>query len=478
MAQVRELHQSGVPGIHLFTMNGLGATKRVVSGLQEGTASAPCGVGEESVVRRSKALISAAGLAVVALVAAPALAAAPMGPAPAVLPSTESAASGIPQGIAPVLDPLLQDPSLGGSVGAVVIDVVSGQIVYQREAATPRSLASNDKILTALAVLNLGGPETRIETTVVAGAGSVTIVGAGAPTLATVSADGSSLTELADQTAAVTEGAVAVHYDTSLFAGSQTAPGWDGDYPALGVAAPVSSLTVDRSRVPDSDSRVDDPAYVAAQRFADLLSERGVTVTEVTPSSASGEVIASTRSVPVATMIETMLTESDNDSAEILAHLAGAQLTGVGTFESGAQATMETLQSLGLPISGTVIVDGSGLSYANVTSPNLLASAVSLAAGQAAPSWTWPLLLGLPVAGLTGTLADRFVGAETAAAAGFVRAKTGTLIEVSTLSGTVVDRDGRLLAFAFMSDATTDIPDSRVALDRAAAALAACGCLN
>ncbi|MEK9809087.1 MAG: D-alanyl-D-alanine carboxypeptidase, partial [Candidatus Nanopelagicales bacterium] len=93
-------------------------------------------------------------------------------------------------------------------------------------------------------------------------------------------------------------------------------------------------------------------------------------------------------------------------------------------------------------------------------------------------SWTWPLLLGLPVAGLTGTLADRFVGAETAAAAGFVRAKTGTLIEVSTLSGTVVDRDGRLLAFAFMSDATTDIPDSRVALDRAAAALAACGCLN
>ncbi len=429
-------------------------------------------------MRRSKAWITAAGVAVVALVAAPALAVAPTGPAPAVLPATESATSGIPQGVAPVLDPLLEDPTLGGSVGAAVIDVVSGQIVYQQEAATPRSLASNDKIFTALAVLNLVGPETRIETTVVGGADSVTLVGAGDPTLATVSADGSSLTELADQTAASTQGAVAVHYDTSLFAGPQIAPGWDGDYPALGVAAPVSALTVDRSRVPDSDSRVEDPAYAAAQRFADLLTERGLTVTEVTPATTAGEVIASTRSVPVATMVETMLTESDNDMSEILAHLAGAQLTGVGTFESGAQATLETLQSLGLPTSGTVIVDGSGLSYANVASPNLLASAVSLAAGDAAPSWTWPVLLGLPVAGLTGTLTDRFVSADTAPAAGFVRAKTGTLIEVSTLSGTVVDRDGRLLAFAFMSDATTDIPESRAALDRAAAALAACGCLN
>jgi D-alanyl-D-alanine carboxypeptidase/D-alanyl-D-alanine-endopeptidase (penicillin-binding protein 4) len=40
----------------------------------------------------------------------------------------------------------------------------------------------------------------------------------------------------------------------------------------------------------------------------------------------------------------------------------------------------------------------------------------------------------------------------------------------------VVDADGRLLAFAFMSDATTDVDSSRAALDRAAAALAACGC--
>ena len=419
-----------------------------------------------------------AGVAVMALVAAPALAAAPLGPAPAVLPATESAPDGIPRGIDAVLDPLLGDATLGESVGAVVIDVASGEIVYQREPATPRSLASNDKMLTALAVLDVLGPEAQIETTVVATAGAVTLVGAGDPTLATVSADGSSLTALADQVAAAAGGPVAVQYDTSLFAGPGLAPGWDGDYPALGVAAVVSPLTVDRSRLPDGDGRVEDPAYAAAQRFAELLGERGVAVTGIAQATASGDVIASTRSVPIATMIETMLTESDNDMAEILAHLAGARLTGVGTFESGAQATIETLQSLGLPTSATVIVDGSGLSYANVASPNLLASAVALCAGDAAPSWTWPVLVGLPVAGLTGTLAERFTTPDTEAAAGFVRAKTGTLIEVSTLAGTVVDRDGRLLSFAFMSDATTGIPESRAALDRAAAALAACGCLT
>jgi D-alanyl-D-alanine carboxypeptidase/D-alanyl-D-alanine-endopeptidase (penicillin-binding protein 4) len=50
------------------------------------------------------------------------------------------------------------------------------------------------------------------------------------------------------------------------------------------------------------------------------------------------------------------------------------------------------------------------------------------------------------------------------------------LIRVSTLGGTVVDADGRLLAFALMSDGTTDVEASRVVLDRAAAALAQCGC--
>jgi D-alanyl-D-alanine carboxypeptidase/D-alanyl-D-alanine-endopeptidase (penicillin-binding protein 4) len=76
------------------------------------------------------------------------------------------------------------------------------------------------------------------------------------------------------------------------------------------------------------------------------------------------------------------------------------------------------------------------------------------------------------VAGFTGTLSTRY----TDGAAGVVRAKTGTLTGVNALAGTVVDRDGRLLAFAFLAADTASRDPAQAALDRAATALAACGC--
>jgi D-alanyl-D-alanine carboxypeptidase/D-alanyl-D-alanine-endopeptidase (penicillin-binding protein 4) len=87
-----------------------------------------------------------------------------------------------------------------------------------------------------------------------------------------------------------------------------------------------------------------------------------------------------------------------------------------------------------------------------------------------------PLLEGLPVAGLTGTLSDRYLQQPTDAAAGVLRAKTGTLTGVNALSGVVVDRSGRLLVFAFLaSDA--QLPGLTVpGLDRMASRLAHCGC--
>lgn len=404
--------------------------------------------------------------------------AAPSGLAEAVLPLPDASAGGAPDAVAKVLDPILATPSLGGSVGAIVLDVATGAVLYQREAAMPRSLASNQKVFTALAILDALGPESTIETTATwdAATSTVTLVGAGDPTLASVTARGSSLAELADQIAGRVPDDITLRYDTSLFDGPQIAPGWSPDYPALGIAAPVSPLVVDRSRIPGQDARQPDPARAAADALAALLVDRGISVRDVAPGPSVGQVIATTTSEPVATMVETMLTESDNDMSEILAHLAGAKQTGTGSFASGAAATLASLQSLGVPANGAAFVDGSGLSYEDVASPLTLASALALTAGESGPAWTWPVVLGLPVGGLTGTLADRFEGSDTRAGAGFVRAKTGTLIGVSTLAGTVVDADGRLLAFAFMSDGTTDIESSRVALDSAAAALSACGC--
>ncbi|WP_261556229.1 D-alanyl-D-alanine carboxypeptidase, partial [Frankia tisae] len=85
------------------------------------------------------------------------------------------------------------------------------------------------------------------------------------------------------------------------------------------------------------------------------------------------------------------------------------------------------------------------------------------------------VLTGLPVAGFSGTLNDRYATADTAPGAGDVRAKTGTLRNVSSLAGQLVDADGRLLLFAFLSPAE-EAGGTKAALDRVAAALAGCGC--
>jgi serine-type D-Ala-D-Ala carboxypeptidase/endopeptidase (penicillin-binding protein 4) len=83
----------------------------------------------------------------------------------------------------------------------------------------------------------------------------------------------------------------------------------------------------------------------------------------------------------------------------------------------------------------------------------------------------------LPVAGFTGSLAHRFdTGKE--AGLGTVRAKTGTLTGVQGLAGTLTTPDGTVMAFVAVADRVKakNALSARAALDRIAAALAACTC--
>jgi D-alanyl-D-alanine carboxypeptidase/D-alanyl-D-alanine-endopeptidase (penicillin-binding protein 4) len=142
-----------------------------------------------------------------------------------------------------------------------------------------------------------------------------------------------------------------------------------------------------------------------------------------------------------------------------------------GSFEEGAAAVVDALSALGLPTEGVVLRDGSGLARTNLIPPATLGRLLVLAADGSRPRLS-RLVTGLPVAGFTGTLSLRFGAGGPGAAAGLVRAKTGTLTGVSTLAG-VTSLGGRPVAFVVMADAVPgDTLAARQALDRFAAVIA------
>ena len=382
--------------------------------------------------------------------------------------------------IADVLDPLLSDVALGTQHSAAVVDVATGKRLYGAGAGAALTPASTTKIATAVAALSALGADHRLTTRAALepDTNELVLVGAGDPTLtAHKDADGwASLRTLAEDTATALKKRdareVTLSYDTTLYAGSQIHP--------IGVndnLAPVSALMVDEARTDDSTSgpvaRVTDPAADAARKFAGLLQDHGIKTTSPGPSKATGraESLATVSSPPLSALVERMLTNSDNDIAEALARQTAVGTGGRADFAGGASAIAAQLKKLGLPLSGADFKDGSGLNRDDRLTADLL-TALLVKAGDPSHPELRPVLTGLPVAGFTGTLTSRY----TDGAAGIVRAKTGTLTGVNTLAGTVVDQDGRLLAFAFLASNTTDPVTAQSALDRTATALAACGC--
>jgi len=379
-----------------------------------------------------------------------------------------------------VLGPLLADPALGTHRAAAVVDVATGRLLYGAGPNVPLTPASTTKIATAVAALSAMGPDHRLVTRAALEPDTreLVLVGGGDPTLtARADAQGwASLRTLAKSTAAALKKRgltdVTLSYDTTLYAGSDVHV--IGKNPNL---ARVTPLTADEGRTDDSTrgdvERVPDPAADATAKFAGFLEAEGITTKAPGPSKATSraQTLATVSSPPLSTLVERMLTNSDNDIAESLArHTALA--TGIRPDFTGAgTAITAQLKKLGLPVAGVSIKDGSGLDRSDRLTTNLLTSLLVTAASPTHPNLR-PVLTGLPVAGFTGTLSTRY----TNAAAGVVRAKTGTLTGVNALAGTVVDRAGRQLAFAFLASDTTDAGAAQGALDRAASALAGCGC--
>ncbi len=409
----------------------------------------------------------------------------------AALPPLAAPATGgaTPAGVAAALAPFLADPSLGAGLGAVVLDPASGQVLLDQAGSTPRTPASTTKILTGATVLGALGPDRRVTTKVVQEAnGTVVLVGAGDPMLHDAVEPGSGTASL-EQLAALAAPALrakagaaplVVAVDDTAFTGPTTVAGWGSDDLVDCTVQPIMALSVHlpkpASCVPDPD-----PAITAGTAFAARLAALGVPVQPTVArakATASATQLAAAESPPMADLIGQALAQSDNTSAEMLGHLAGAAAGGEASFAGGAAAAAKQLAAMQIAAPGLVLQDASGLSSGDRIPPVTTADLLSQIAVGKSPAnvQLWPIAAGLPTAGFTGTLADRFADPSAVAGRGEVRAKTGTLVGVSSLGGLVVTQDGQQLAFIFDSDTATDITASRQAFDAASAALASCGC--
>lgn len=403
---------------------------------------------------------------------------------PGVVPVTDDTPVPTSTALAAALSAALADPNLGHLTGRVT-DALTGKTLWNQQEDLPMQPASTNKVLTAAAALLALDRGARVTTRVTSGdrPGVVVLVGGGDPTLSTAEVgqdtwyrDAARISDLADQVRRSGVTPTEVQVDTSAFTGPSMAPGWDPEDIDGGDIAPIESVMVDGGRIQPTtveSRRSLTPALDAGQALAAAL---GVDTDKVSIASTSvtGRELASVSSAPLVTRLGEMMNASDNVMAECIGREVAAAMGRPRSFVGAADAVTNRLATDHIAVSGATLMDSSGLSVDDRLSARTLDSVVQAAAGPDRPELR-PLLDMLPVAGGSGTLSDRFLNPKTGrGAAGWLRAKTGSLTRTNALAGIVTDSDRRVLTFAFISNEAG--PTGRASIDSLAAVLRTCGC--
>ncbi|MBN9375993.1 MAG: D-alanyl-D-alanine carboxypeptidase/D-alanyl-D-alanine-endopeptidase [Cellulomonas sp.] len=423
--------------------------------------------------------------------AAPGVAAARAAAAPVLTepdPNAPMPAAGVLQAR---VDALVANAALGPTTGVVVADRLSGEVLATHLPDEARVPASTAKLLTATAALGTLDPRGTLPTTVLAGGSADELVlrGGGDMMLAAGAGDPAAvvghagMADLADQVAKDLKlrgtTTVRLRVDDTLFSGPGLAPGWTASEVNLGYVAPIASIAVNIAKTKDGEyvPRFTDPAMNAGKVFAQRLAEAGITVSGsptrgTAPSGA--RVLGQVDSAPLGDVVRYALTTSDNTIAEVLGRLVAVGQGLPASFGGATQGVLHALGTLGIETAGDHLSDCSGLDAGSGITPRTLVGVVLASQDPKRPALR-DIAAGVPIAGLTGTLSDRFIGTP---ASGEVRAKTGSLPSVTSLAGTLTTADGRQLAFAVMADATGAIgqePPRRV-IDPFIEGLVGCGC--
>ena len=404
--------------------------------------------------------------------------------APGIVPVADSATKPTPDRLAATLAPLVADPNLGALTGRIT-DAITGAQLWAQGADVPMQPASTNKVLTTAAALLALDRDARLTTRVMASGqpGVVVLRGGGDPTLSAAPAgqdtwyrDAARISDLADQVRRSGIFVTTVQVDISAFSGPTMAPGWDPADIDGGDIAPMEAVMLDGGRtqpVSVDSARSMTPALDAGRALAVALKVDPAKVTVLPAGTPSGQEIASVQSPPLIERLRQMMNESDNVMAESIGREVAAEQNRLQSFDGAVQAVLGQLDKAKIDTGNARLLDSSGLSVHDRLTAETLDGVVNAAAGT--DPKLRPLLDVLPIAGGSGTLSNRYLDTDGGrAAAGYLRAKTGSLTGTNALAGIVTDASGRVLTFAFISNNAG--PTGRTAIDALAAVLRSCGC--
>ena len=200
--------------------------------------------------------------------------------------------------------------------------------------------------------------------------------------------------------------------------------------------------------------------------MAAALADAGIAAATVTSSAAldlpeGATLLLEHAPISLATGTSPLNTDSNNEFADVLIRHLGWLVEGDSSAEAGTRAVLEWLASTGVPIDGIELHDGSGLSHDNRVSARTTVGLLRFMDGSPIGA-IWGRTLS--IAGVRGTLGSRMVGEDTA---GRVFGKTGTLRDTITLSGFLENRhDGQRYRFSVLWNEVDDAATARALADQ------------
>ncbi|MGA2925723.1 MAG: D-alanyl-D-alanine carboxypeptidase/D-alanyl-D-alanine-endopeptidase [Solirubrobacteraceae bacterium] len=360
----------------------------------------------------------------------------------------------------------MQQDGSGG--GADVVDLDTGQALFSWSPDVGRVPASVEKLYTTATALLRFGPTATLTTSVLGKGwrdargiwhGTLYLRGGGDPTFGSAAFD-----QAWYGTGATVQRLVANLVAQAGIRGLRGGIVGDGSYfdtlrgtPYSGYRRNIynegllSGLSYDAGFVDIGETTFQPrPVLFAAQQFLGALRTGGVGVPAATPvktgrTPTGARLLATVASPPIAQLVQLTNTPSDNYFAETLLKDLGASFGAGGTTMAGAAVVRAQLQSaFGI---APQLVDGSGLSSSDSTSPDQVVTLLTQMAGN--PDF----VNSLAVAGETGTLEHEMQGTV---AQGRCHGKTGTLSNVANLAGYCTAEDGHTIAFAFLMNGVGD----------------------